>query len=164
MAFGRRVREFSLQTPLTNAQIKALPGTPVTLLAGQGSGTVILVTFGLLEIDATLGIYTGMDATGSGIFISCGGAGVGTGAENSAVPLWTGLSDLMAHAGKRAVQMIPGNDATLGYAAPLVFTPADLDNQPLKIEGFDNSASAWTGGNAGNSGRVTLSYRIYHIQ
>jgi hypothetical protein len=139
---------------LTNAQIIALPTTPVVVLAAPAAGTVIQLVRATGSLNAVAGAYTNVDAAAA-MYFGYGGATVK--ASNAA--LLTGTATvaqlsifLWGGAGiSTAVLVTNGAIAGLQTAYAAVAIDIAVDN---------NAQGVFTGGNAANSLRVTLDYLL----
>lgn len=123
---------------LTNAQVLALNVTPITLVAAPGIGKyidVISVNF----VFKYTGAYT------SPLDVRCYWGSRGAGNACSATLTGSGFFDATANIAKR-VSGVPDN------------TNPPVTNLPVVIQQV--SPSAMGGGNASNSVRVTINYRI----
>lgn len=154
---------------LTDAQIKALPGTPITLVAAQGSGYRIKVHSATATLTSTAGAYTGIDAAYASVELTLGGKWIGLPLinDNSLTTPLAQVSNFLgtAHAKVWDIQL-PYLDAVEGGGAAgggqyLKYlgnsgmpTVAQIDNQPLKLSA-ENGAS-FTGGNAANTLKVSV--------
>lgn len=150
---------------LVHADIIALPTVAKTVLAAPGVGYVNLPTFGSLRIDTSAGYYDNYDASctlaikyyNSSLFplsIMFGNSGSAgsvpdlLGAENDAYSIF--MPTQVANAAK-----------TLGYTILL----ADAENKAIELSVVNGSPDLgnFTGGNAANTGRITLEYRKLNL-
>jgi hypothetical protein len=168
----------SATVPLTNAQIKALPGTDIQLVAAPGASKMILPLYAFLTADFAVA-YSGIDASSEypalwvaharlPIFL----AEFINDPDSFATPL-TSLTDLLTGTNEFGAilwRMLPLAQSYITGGAPsnaFVIAggagpgPSDLDNAPLKI-GADNSIN-FTGGDAANSMKVTVLYTVLDI-
>lgn len=168
----------SATVPLTNAQIKALPGTDIQLVAAPGASKMIVPLYAFLTADFAVA-YSGIDASSEypalwvaharlPIFL----AEFINDPDSFATPL-TSLTDLLTGTNEFGAilwRMLPLAQSYITGGAPsnaFVIAggagpgPGDLDNAPLKI-GADNSIN-FTGGDAANSMKVTVLYTVLDI-
>lgn len=143
---GNQLR--ALTFAMTNAQAKAFRATPVTIVAAQGAGKVIV------PVACTISLVYG----GTNAFVQ-GGAG-----DNFSLKLKDGSGALLMSGGIGAFTqnttnamsvMVPG----LAAGSSSNITKANGDNQPLVIH---NQAAAELTGNAGadNTFVINLVYQI----
>lgn len=153
--------------PLTNAQIKALPSAPFTLVAAPGSGRMIQPLFAEIKIDASAGLYGNVDAAAF-LSLQITGHDRSSYVANDATltPAAVDMDSLFGSASINGawltplVRPDPGwwllSEAFNGY-------PGDLLNAPLQLV-VDNSGGGspvdFTGGHASNSGLVTVFYLV----
>lgn len=161
-------------TPLTNANVIALPGTPITLVSAPGAGFRIkLLAPVTLISDFSAGAYTGLDTTYATLNVQTPAGSWLTCAVANDNTLTTPLSKLTSlfSAFDRVVDLpIPAMDAfdagNAGGASewiiPVVSTdPASLDNDAVVLY-LDNNGSVTNlgGGNAANTLKVVVYYAI----
>lgn len=160
---------------LTNAQIKALPTTPIELIGAPGAGYRIKIISGSMRFDNTAGVYTNINASYFAVQIHnpsldwvVGGAWIND--DTLTFPLTQGTDVFNGGAGSRLTDLIvpaySGRDggassgvATWVYAEGNTAT-ADYDNTAVQISIDNNSAGVLTGGNAANTLLVNLLYTI----
>lgn len=153
-------------TILTNAQIKALPTTPITLLTAPASGYQNRFHGATLAIDASAGAYTNVDTALASLNIKTGaGAQLALGPQNNST-LTTPLARLTTFLGAtdKLVMLNPYSEAvqvsgagSSGYVQPVVSSSlADYEAEAITISLDNNSAGDLTGGNAANTLRVTI--------
>lgn len=141
---------------LIDAQVKALPTTPVQVLASPGAGKRIMPVFAQVRIDPSAGAYTNVDATcvlkfGYGN-VSPGVMGFGerTGFSN---PLFVnGVTDVITEA---FGQFLPS-----GENADLADSECDAT---LSVFIQNGALGNFTGGNAANRLRYQLIYWIWSL-
>lgn len=119
---------------LTDAQIKALSSSPVTVLAAQGANTVIQVLQVFIALDNAAGVYT----DGGTVRLTINNEVIATVCASGFL-----TADASASKGSWNVSSI-----TVGTAA--------MVNQPLKI----TAAADFTGGNAANKATLIVTYRV----
>ncbi len=148
---------------LTDAQIKALPTTPITIVAATGAGRLIQPMFAYLWAKTASGAYTNIN---SGGFLTVrvngfGGMGFVPNDASIAAGSKTRLSDFL---GTTTPQMTPlaayfDTEGVDGWGPVGVVQPSTAGvNQPLEIT-IDNGGSGnLTGGNAANSLIAMVTY------
>ena len=165
-----------VKATLSDAQIKALPTTPITLVAAQGSGTLIVPLDCFVVLDPGGGAYTNIN-TSYGAFPQLMYNNAGRWARCAAFindsSLATPLTGVTTYLGGTAKIMRPmlGNYEAVnsGAASGLTEWVINVDNdgtagqlnQPLTISADNNGSGAYTGGNAANSLQV---YLVYYVE
>jgi hypothetical protein len=140
---------------LSDAQIKALPTTPVEILPAPGTGKAIYLIGGAVVINASGGGYSNVDNASPQLFTS--GQGIGL------TGLFPGASDLqLADVRMRQLQPSEAQIGTGSFNGWAIATGGLDENQPVVI--MDNwNGSNYTGGNASNSLKVTVIYVIIDV-
>jgi hypothetical protein len=155
-----QMRPRSFETTLTNAEILALPVTPIVLMPAPGAGFAILFRMGLSRVDDAAGAYTNVDAAG---FLRFGLLTL-TPTFGSQPVL---ASDGLIGAGVRTTIYPPYAEVTVtgGAETAIIAQNAlaltDLENQPLVFAANNAAAGAFTGGNAANS--MILTYYAWIV-
>jgi hypothetical protein len=152
----------STTVTLTDAQVKALPTTPVEIVPAPGSGRAILYVSGIILNDTSANEYTNIDAAA---FIRCAidNASASVVVNGNALQLLLDDDDphyafLPAADGVDAVSADVGVVASDAYG----FTD-DIDNIPLSLLAGNGAAGDWTGGDAANWMRVTVFYAVVDV-
>ena len=154
-----------LVTPITDAQIKSWPTTPIAVGPAPGTGWRVHPIAAWCEIDTTAGDYTNIHANASMVMTVAGTEFFSYLVNGNATGL-TQVSDLFTASTQAVWRMHPyalGGGAygtaftgDWGLAAGLVDAQAQ-ENAAVQLS-FDNAgAGALTGGNGANTGRIVIS-------
>lgn len=157
---------------LTNAQILALPTTPVTIIAAPSAGTYITFLGGSLVIDTTGAAYTNIDATYAacavyylGDFTQWIAAGPVDDATYSLTRFTQGFGTGAHLLWNLAVYQDTPSDGNAGiyWTLPGLIPEATFNGTAVAIAMDNNGSGNLTGGNAANSMTVTLYYVVESI-
>jgi hypothetical protein len=156
---------------LTDAQIKALPTTPIQIVAAPGAGYWIHVFAATLHGKFTSGAYTNVNAVNAQLYLTpaTGGAWLTSVIENKNTYA-NAVARLATFLGavETIAPVIPyqealqsgGGSGDWGEISPSVdMGPAQLENKPVLVEIANNGDGNLTGGNAAN----TLVATVYYI-
>lgn len=156
---------------LTNAQIKALVTTGITLVAAPGSGSYNRFMGAVLKVDGAAGAYTNIDAAATISVL----AGTQVVSQVVSEPANGGVTALLAgsdaHVANLTERLRPyftlaeGTPNTIAAqeTVAIVETKANLNNKALTLKATNGSAGDFTGGNAANTATVDVFYMTFAI-
>jgi hypothetical protein len=139
---------------LTDAQIKALPTTPITVLAGIPN-KIILPFKAVIQLDASNGAYGNVSAGIANFLSIFVGQILSTRIANDQVI--TGATK--RHSELSAISLLDAVPPTIAQLSGLSRDPSVYDGIAATIQ-CTNAAGNFTGGNAANSMIVTLYYMV----
>jgi hypothetical protein len=140
---------------LTNAQIKALPGTPIELVPAQGAGKAVDFVRAVAWLDVTAGGYTNVDPEAT---LKVGIAGIGSSVPDSVPDLLGANSDVYALEFAPTVYVTDGVVSSNSY-----YSRSTVDNVPIQLFGTNGSLGNLTGGNAANTLKVSVIYMVVDL-
>ena len=148
---------------LTDAQIKALPSTPVVVVPAPGMNRVLLapVTQGSMQIVLYLdwyGDYTNIDATATW---ECAVGPFGPYARYGAGNKLASFLGWGAGGQANAVWLLSKNDSTVDGAA--LNNLSDVQNQPITLGMVNAALGNLTGGHAANTLTVSVLYSVLDV-
>ncbi len=151
---------------LTDAQIKALPTTYVTVVPGPGAGNRVKIYSASFTLNSLAGAYTNLDSSYAEFGIMGGTYVYGPVNDSSAVPAITDLNSWLGSAVRAAYDpTIPQISSNLiagswGYAITNHFEVyASVSGAAAEVYMF-NASGNLTGGNAANTMKVRVYYAI----
>lgn len=148
------------EVTLTDAQIKALPTTPIQIIAAQGSGKVIQLINAVLLSDVSGGDYSGIDGD-CNIYLANKTDGedqysqIISESDGSVTNL---LTETLNYSNQIKVQLLlTGSNTASPYFAPI----SRYDNEGMYLYAFNGDV--FGGGNAANTLKVTVYYVVVDL-
>jgi hypothetical protein len=162
---GGTARHHIVRAILTNAEIKALPTTPIDIVSAPGSGFRIKPIAVSLTGSFAAGAYTNINTT----FAAIGVQNTTTDymcnplVNNSTAGAITDVSTFLALGYVSCVDLspvaiFPSANGSISVAATIA--KASNDNSPLQVFMDNNGSGVLTGGNAANTLTIIVSYNI----
>lgn len=159
---------FVASLQLTDAQIKALPTTPVNIVAAPGANLRYKLHGYTLRSNTSAGAYTNLNATYVDVHIQLSTyyAGYGPVDDSTVTPALTNVTSILGAAGQVSYDGIISMSSTpvagsRGYVqSDGIPGTAVIVNQPIAIAIENNGSGNLTGGNAANSLKVFVYYSI----
>lgn len=136
---------------ITDAQLKALPSTPISIVSAPGANKRLVVIKGLWRANTSAGAYTNINVTLSKLRLVYGN-NVTVASEEVAADNGTDLATLL---GTAAVQ-----EVLLHNWTETVQAVADTDNQAIQVSIDNNGSGNYTGGNSANTLAIAFGYYI----
>lgn len=160
---------------LTDAEIKALPTTPITIVAAPGAGFYYDLLSASLALDNNAGAYTNIDTgatigdlptlqlqTGTGAYLTSviyNDANMLGWLTGTAIAHLTGF---LGTVGSRVIRLVPAAFADVypnGWGILSVHNAlTDHENQPINLGMYNLALGNLTGGNAANTMVVNITY------
>lgn len=150
-------------TTLTNAQVIALPTTPIQLIAAPAAGSRNRIIAASLVTRFTAGAYTNVNTTWATLQIqSAPGQWLAMPIFNDSSIPTTQLTTVMNAAQNRVINLLIPDVYPSGWVldANIINDPADQDADATQIAIDNNGSGVLTGGNAANTLKVTLYYAV----
>lgn len=147
---------YSASDTLTDAQIKALPTTPVEIVPAPGAGKRYQLIGGSLKIDSTAGAYTNFsEDAGDGFNIEAGNMVLSSLADFAVVGWLLGeaQSSTFEIAGPYMTKPATGSRVSTNGSAT-----ADYENGAMVLTCNNGELGDFTGGHADNTGSITVIY------
>ena len=151
---------------LTDAQVKTLPTTPVTIIAAQGANTAITLLSATLISSFAAAVYTNISATGYAFLAYSGAESPGLTSSyipNDAGNSLTAYSDLFGSTTRKMVQLIPYQQTVVAWGlSALCVTRATRTNTPIQFAAAQ-AGSNFTGGNAANTLKIVAYFTVESV-
>lgn len=152
---------------LTDAQIKALPTTPVTIIPAQGASTVIEPLQYIVQSKCAAGAYTNVNAAAFGGMSYGPASGTASGYianDPTTTPVLSFLTQMLGTTPKQMIllpymtQVDPASDewGVFGDIPP----SGPIANLPVQLVMNNQGSGNFTGGNAANTWVVTAFYTV----
>jgi hypothetical protein len=165
---GHLAAIYQATVTLTDAQIKALPTTPITVVPAAGAATIMSPIGGMWTANFTAGAYTNIKAAAV-IAIKCADGARASAFLPNDITITGATADLatqlLGHAGRTFINLAPYFEADLSGSWGVLpsYNVGSGINSALQVE-IDNSGSGnLTGGNSANLLRITLFYAVVPI-
>lgn len=152
---------------LTNAQILALPTTPVTLVPAPGSGFMNVFIQASLRA-SIVGVYTNVDPDECYLAIDDNSVDLSNYLANvtATTPTTTYFTDVFENTGSRSFYLVPQTlnlDPASDLWGNIAKVNQDGANKIMQIQASNNGAGVFTGGDAGNTLTVTVYYAVQAV-
>jgi hypothetical protein len=143
---------------LTDAQIKALPTTPIEIVPAPEIGKLLRFIYGVIALDSTAGAYTNL-GTAAGYFAY----DTVLVFDQASLLFHESERDFLGRAAKSQCSFPPFTSWSAAQAAQVALNSGgDLTNTNIGFT-IDSSGGNFTGGNTANTMKVTAFYEIISI-
>jgi hypothetical protein len=155
-----------VNTVITDAQIKALPTTPITVVAAPGAGKTHYLHSAILRVDCTAGIYTNIAADNSQLGLTFNDVFSNLSlmynmtVPNSPDGIAHGqITDFLTNASFPMVYYQQQPAMQIMFAADAYpLTQNNSDDSPITISSLNEFDGNYTGGNAANTMTIMCWY------
>lgn len=152
----------TVKVALTDAQLKTLPTAGITLVAAPGAGKMIVVVSAAVIVDTTAASYTGFGSPVPALVL---GVPFGYGGAQALV---SDLDGFFSSGSEQVILLGPWTTMVdlLGQVEPVRLDLVDVENKALELFAINDVAATptnFTGGDAANSGSVTVSYVVIDV-
>lgn len=147
----------SVTVTLTDAQVKALPSTPVEIVPAPGANKMIALLYSIWEFATTVA-YTNIQAGCQAWLQYSSGGTIATIIHSE------GATALFGTFGKTAIMPAAAFPNTVdGVNNPQIDATSNFNNTSIQIKALNGAAVDFTGGNAGNQVKVTAVFLILDV-
>lgn len=155
----------STAVDLTDAQIKALPTTPIELVPAPGAGKTIMMLGAFVRIDTSNNMYDNIDA-GATFLITFAGENIGAAQGVLQNTTDTPVTDLLTSFDNQTVMLAAYTTITTvnGFLiTPQMVSVSDITNKALQLKVTNGALGAFTEGDAANTGTIKVVYTVVDL-